>query len=184
MSSFGGDDLSREFITLSLVMLFFLVGVSVYQYIGGLGYTNYHFDRIVREVGGSFEFIDEGYARRVRVRPVKDVFSDIHRMSHHVVIADEKWGYMALSERNINKLIIEVLASDYDPTLRRDLLAILGRWKAGNFDRAHDDHNYVWEMLGGSIGEAKGFILKGYLPGPGRSGRGNKENRSIDRFVY
>jgi len=161
LSSFGGDDLSRGFITLSLVMLFILVGVFVYQYIGGLGYTNYHFDRIVREVDGGFAFIDADYARRVRLRPVRAVYSDIHKMSHHVVIADEKWGHKALSERNVNKLIIEVLASDYDPTVRGKLLAVLGRWKAGNFDLAHEDHNYVWEMLGGNIGEAKGVNYEG-----------------------
>ena len=151
----------RVIIAWFLTVLFVLAGAFFYHCFGGFGYTNYHFDRIVREVDGGFAFIDADYARRVRVRPVRAVYSDLHKMSHHVVIADEKWGHKALSERNVNKLIIEVLASDYDPTVRGKLLAVLGRWKARNFDLAHEDHNYVWEMLGGNIGEAKGVNYEG-----------------------
>lgn len=84
------------------------------------------------------------------------IFETIHRMANEVVIADKKWGRIGMNEKNINTVTVQVLASDMAKERKMELLRILGLWKQGDFRGAHHDHNYVWELLGGTVGKATG----------------------------
>lgn len=84
------------------------------------------------------------------------IYTDIHHMSHHVVIADEKWGFRDLTLENIDKLRKELDGIAGHDAVKEDLYDILERWKNGDFTRAHHDHNYVWRKLGGTVGKATG----------------------------
>ena len=84
------------------------------------------------------------------------IYSDIHHMSHNVVIADEKWGYRDLTLENIDKLNTELDGIEGQDAIKEDLYEILERWENGDFSRAHHDHNYVWRKLGGTVGKATG----------------------------
>lgn len=84
------------------------------------------------------------------------VYTDIHHMSHNVVIAEDKWGYKDLTLENIEKLIDKVTMIEDHEKVKKEVIAILTRWQNGDFSRVHFDHNYVWGKLGGTVGRAKG----------------------------
>lgn len=123
------------------------------------GVSNQEFERLVD--------LDGRAARNPEViemapsRPIKDVWQDIHKMSHHVIVAEVKWGYKDLTEENINGLIIEILAADYPAAEKQPLQDILIRWKNGDFSQADRDHNFVWGRLNGNIGQATGVDWDG-----------------------
>lgn len=84
------------------------------------------------------------------------IIDTIHKMANEVVIADKKWGRIEMNEKNINTVTVQVLASYMAKERKTELLRILGLWKQGDFRGAHHDHNYVWELLGGTVGKATG----------------------------
>lgn len=84
------------------------------------------------------------------------VIEAIHQMSHQKAQANEKWGAIPLTHERINRLIKIVKKNEYynDYTY----LEILNRWAKGDFSKADEDHNTVWNMLAGTRGEAEGLL--------------------------
>lgn len=77
----------------------------------------------------------------------------IHHMSHQKVYADVKWGRLEITDERIDRLIEVVETNDYrHGSLYLD---ILRRWEAGDFSKAVEDHNSIWRLQGGTIGEAQ-----------------------------
>ncbi|WP_461206721.1 DUF6241 domain-containing protein [Clostridium sp. DL1XJH146] len=93
--------------------------------------------------------------KNITIREEKLLYEDIHRMANTLIIAEDGkiWGKDTITDEKCNTLIIEITASDYDDKER--LLSILNRWKEDDFSEGVDDHNYVWNRLGGTIGRAK-----------------------------
>ncbi|WP_456275807.1 DUF6241 domain-containing protein [Bacillus sp. AK128] len=97
-------------------------------------------------------------------KPVEELFpfgmkenqiqTAIHFMSHQKVKAEEKWGAIRITPERINRLkeIIETNQKDYKHASL--YLSILNRWDNGDFSRADDDHNAIWKLQNGNIGEA------------------------------
>ncbi|WP_216830753.1 DUF6241 domain-containing protein [Alkalihalobacterium elongatum] len=81
-----------------------------------------------------------------------EVQKAIHHMSHQKVAANKKWGHKRITEERIERLIEVVEANNY--TYRNTYLDILKRWKAGDFRQAVEDHNRIWRIQGGTVGEA------------------------------
>ncbi|MFB9986566.1 DUF6241 domain-containing protein [Bacillus benzoevorans] len=82
----------------------------------------------------------------------------IHHMSHQKVKADKKWGQLQITPERIDRLIkvVQVNEQEYDyPSL---YINILNRWKENDFSSAVSDHNKLWEIQGGNIGEAKRLL--------------------------
>jgi Family of unknown function (DUF6241) len=82
----------------------------------------------------------------------------IHLMSHQKVEADEKWGSLQISDARIQRLIevIEMNKNQYDHAYV--YLDILNRWMEDDFSKADQDHNAIWRLQGGTIGEATGVL--------------------------
>ncbi len=82
----------------------------------------------------------------------------IHKMSHQKVIADTKWGFYEITDERIDWLL-ESLEITYDALndgkIYRDILT---KWKNDDFSRVDQDHNAIWHLQGGSIGEATGIL--------------------------
>ncbi|TES47887.1 DUF6241 domain-containing protein [Shouchella lehensis] len=78
----------------------------------------------------------------------------IHYMSHGLVEAEQKWGKIQLTEERIEWLldIATVRADEFTHGSRYE--QILLRWHEGDFSQAVEDHNFVWELWGGTIGKA------------------------------
>lgn len=82
----------------------------------------------------------------------------LHKMSHQKVVADTKWGFYLITDDRIDWLL-ESLGVTYESLdegkIYRD---ILNKWKDGDFSRVDQDHNAIWKLQGGSIGEATGIL--------------------------
>jgi len=82
----------------------------------------------------------------------------IHSMSHEKVIAEHKFGLISMAPERIVRLI-DVIETNYNEYEHSDLyLDILNRWNAGDFTVADKDHNAIWELQGGGVGEATGVL--------------------------
>lgn len=77
-------------------------------------------------------------------------------MSHQKVSAKDKWVFYEMHPERINWLLegleeVEIKRAEvYEE--------ILERWKDGDFSQADKDHNTVWNILGGTKGEANGLL--------------------------
>ncbi|PPA71857.1 DUF6241 domain-containing protein [Jeotgalibacillus proteolyticus] len=83
----------------------------------------------------------------------------IHGMSHQKVKAKEKWGYYEIHPVRIQWLLEAVeesnnISSGNAATYK----AILQRWESGDFSQVDKDHNTIWRMQDGTIGEATGIL--------------------------
>ncbi|MFD0050679.1 DUF6241 domain-containing protein [Actinomycetes bacterium NPDC127524] len=82
----------------------------------------------------------------------------IHGMSHQKVISDEKWGFVPMTHQRINRLI-KVVHINKNKYKHEDVyLDILNRWKGNDFSKADEDHNAIWELQNGNVGEANGVM--------------------------
>ncbi|KAA0547178.1 hypothetical protein FZW96_14505 [Bacillus sp. BGMRC 2118] len=83
-----------------------------------------------------------------------EVQNAIHYMSHQKVYAEEKWGAIQITPERIRNLVASV--EQYKLSLKHgDLyLDILTRWSEGDFSKADHDHNEIWKLQNGTVGEA------------------------------
>ncbi|MBL4950920.1 DUF6241 domain-containing protein [Neobacillus sp. OS1-32] len=85
-----------------------------------------------------------------------EVIDIMHKMTHQKVKAEEKWGAVPMIPDTINQVYEIVRNSDFD--IKDDLLAILEKWKNGQFSEVVEDHNYFWRYQDGTIGKAYGKL--------------------------
>ncbi|MGR3766049.1 DUF6241 domain-containing protein [Rossellomorea sp. NS-SX7] len=80
----------------------------------------------------------------------------IHAMSHQKVQAKEKWSFFKITDERIDFLLnqLEVNKFEHEDLYR----GILKSWKEGDFSDADTDHNRIWSLQGGTIGEATGVM--------------------------
>ncbi|MBU9720021.1 MULTISPECIES: DUF6241 domain-containing protein [Bacillaceae] len=90
--------------------------------------------------------------------PEHAVQNYIHWMSHQKIHADQKWGKMLITEERINRLleVVEVNEYRHEETYRDILL----RWQKGDFSKAVEDHNAIWRLQNGTIGEAERLLTE------------------------
>lgn len=82
----------------------------------------------------------------------------IHSMSHQKVKAKQKWGRILITQERI-AVMIETAENNQDEWEHADIyLDILNRWYEGDFSKADEDHNAVWELQGGNVGKAHGLL--------------------------
>lgn len=86
------------------------------------------------------------------------VMAMMHKMTHQKVIASEKWGIIQMNQESISKTKQLLLASDFNS--KEELLEMISRWEKGQFDQVDEDHNFIWELQGGSIGRATGILTE------------------------
>jgi Family of unknown function (DUF6241) len=86
----------------------------------------------------------------------KEILNYMHGMSHQKVVAEEKWIHYEMTNERIQFLISIVENGNYkNGELFMD---ILQRWAEGDFQRADKDHNKIWSLQGGNVGEATGVM--------------------------
>jgi hypothetical protein len=86
------------------------------------------------------------------------IIEHMHKMANARIIAvdGEVWGEEPMDPEVINGLLLAAKAYEHDPsnTWAPDAIEILERWKTGDFSKCVEDHNYVWGLLDGTVGEA------------------------------
>jgi hypothetical protein len=87
-----------------------------------------------------------------------EVQSAIHHMSHQKVEAEKKWGAILITQERVQRLYDVVLANEAEYEHSQKYLQILERWLEGDFSKAVNDHNAIWTLQGGNVGEATGLL--------------------------
>lgn len=82
------------------------------------------------------------------------IIQDMHEMTHQKVEADQKWGAIPMIPDTINQVYNVVDSSSFD--YKDVLMEMLERWKKRDFSDIVADHNRLWTMQNGNIGEATG----------------------------
>jgi Family of unknown function (DUF6241) len=80
----------------------------------------------------------------------------IHAMSHQKVEAEEKWSFYKMTDDRIQFLLDQLEVEDYE---HEDLYrTILLKWQEDDLSSVDDDHNEIWNLQGGTVGEATGIL--------------------------
>lgn len=90
--------------------------------------------------------------------PEHDVQSAIHGMSHQKVHAEDKWGFLPMTQERIERLIVVVEANKKSYNKPETYLKILNRWSKSDFSQADFDHNLIWDLQDGTVGRAYGTL--------------------------
>ncbi|WP_186575787.1 DUF6241 domain-containing protein [Aquibacillus kalidii] len=100
------------------------------------------------------------FGDKIGLSELNDAFYQdyLHKMSHQKVVASDKWGFYLITNERINWLLDGLSKTELD---HEDLYnRILTRWSEGDFTIADQDHNAVWQLQGGNIGEATGVLTE------------------------
>ncbi|SES65996.1 hypothetical protein SAMN05216389_101289 [Oceanobacillus limi] len=104
-------------------------------------------------------FAEEGlnpFGQSTAMNELTDTFYQeyLHGMSHQKVKADAKWGFYEIHPERINWLLagLNEVELEHEDVYR----GILEKWDKGDFTTADLDHNAIWRLQGGTIGEATG----------------------------
>lgn len=92
------------------------------------------------------------------VKNEKEFLSRMHKMANTVIVPEdgEVWGRIEITNEQCNGMILTAKASDFK--YKDKYVEILERWKKGDYSKAVEEHNFVWNLLGGTKGKAKAVI--------------------------
>lgn len=90
-------------------------------------------------------------------KKIQDV---LHKMTHQKVVAKEKWGAIEMTEEHI-KTVSEIVEQNKNTLHSYNAYRkVLDKWLKGDFEAIDDDHNAIWSLQGGTVGEALGIASK------------------------
>lgn len=86
----------------------------------------------------------------------QEIVRDIHYMSNSLIQAGDNqvWGTEEVSKANIEKVLSKLDQVPVNAKTKK-LREIVLRWQQGDFSQIVEDHNFVWDLLGGTVGWAK-----------------------------
>lgn len=87
-----------------------------------------------------------------------DVQAAIHGMSHQKFQAEDKWGFLPLTQDRVTRLIEVVEENKLSYESAETFLRILTRWSNNDFSQADKDHNAIWNLQDGTVGRATGLL--------------------------
>lgn len=88
----------------------------------------------------------------------KHIRNYIHKMSHQKITADAKWGFYLITNERIDWLLDGLEKTDEELKNKDIYKDILKRWRAGDFSKVDQDHNAIWRLQDGTIGQAEGIM--------------------------
>ncbi len=87
----------------------------------------------------------------------------IHWMSHQKVKAEDKWGFYEITNERIDWLLSALEETEHQIVYYAQYKDILMKWKNLDYSTIVEDHNFVWEKLGGldeGGGKATGILTE------------------------
>ncbi|MEY2196953.1 DUF6241 domain-containing protein [Neobacillus sp. BF23-41] len=90
--------------------------------------------------------------------PEIEIAQIMHEMTHQKVVSedDQKWGAIPMCNDTIMQVYNYIWKSNYPKEDKDYYLAILDKWKQGDFSNVVSDHNEIWTEEGGTVGYAVG----------------------------
>ncbi|PYZ99078.1 hypothetical protein CR205_11120 [Alteribacter lacisalsi] len=147
-----------------MIVFFTAIGYGTYFWLGSQeasGIDTSIIAEVEEEIGGPIvveELIDMPTEDEVAERFPLDMRESqmqrhIHHMSHQKIYASDKWGpSLMITDKKLDRLLEVVEANEY--TYVGVYRGILTRWRNGDFSTAVEDHNRIWQMKDGTVGEA------------------------------
>ena len=86
----------------------------------------------------------------------ENIQTALHEMAHQKTKAEQKWGYIFITQERIESLL-EIINSN-DVAQKNTYVDILERWKQGEYEKVDVDHNKIWKLQSGNLGEGKGIM--------------------------
>ncbi|MES5866639.1 DUF6241 domain-containing protein [Bacillus cereus group sp. RP32] len=86
----------------------------------------------------------------------ENIQTALHEMAHQKTKADQKWGYIFITQERIESLLDIVKSNDL--VQGNTYADILERWKQGKYEKIDSDHNKIWKLQSGNLGEGKGVM--------------------------
>lgn len=90
------------------------------------------------------------------IKTDQGILQFMHEMTHQKVEADEKWGFRPMNDTTILMLIERLEKGEF--SYKHELIEIATRWSIGDFSVVDEDHNYIWQLQGGTVGKATGIL--------------------------
>ncbi|WP_432355831.1 DUF6241 domain-containing protein [Sporosarcina sp. A2] len=88
-----------------------------------------------------------------------DLQEAIHAMSHQKVKASPKWTSILMTPERIDRLLQLVNENEERYKKNHSLyVEILQRWSLEDFSIVDQDHNAIWNLQNGTIGQATGIL--------------------------
>lgn len=164
----NGGVMKKTILTLSIIIAVLGIGVGTY-YIGKL--LNEPSDEEIQEAQKQIEEqfqtaevempeeeklnLLERFPDNLKESEIQEI---IHGMSHQKVRADLKWGNYQITQERVARLLEVAILNQETYQNGKTYVNILEKWEEGNFSQADKDHNAIWAILGGSVGEATGLL--------------------------
>lgn len=135
------------------------ISISIILFLGGLVYFIYNLfrtDVVDNPTPAQQAVINTDYNSASTISKPKDLnslYTDMHEMANTKIVArdGEIWGLEPMTKGNID--ILKQAVKDLNIN-DNGINEILDRWSKQDFTKCVDDHNYVWNKLDGTIGEA------------------------------
>ena len=84
----------------------------------------------------------------------REMEETIHFMTHGLVRAEQKWGEVEITEDRIERLLYVAERNADTYKHGNQYVEMLNRWNDGDFSKAVRDHNFIWDLWGGTVGKA------------------------------
>lgn len=110
-------------------------------------------DERVEEIANLNPFGDDLTPEKIDIGRTQDY---IHKMSHQKIRADVKHGFYEITDERIDWLLEAVRLHDFPQKSLYE--GILVRWQEGDFSQVVEDHNSIWRLQDGEIGQATGTL--------------------------
>jgi len=132
-------------ITIGVITLVSIVGIIIYT--KGLIVINKNMDKVVKYVNKGKDNAKDGHRNYI--------FNTMHKIANSKIVAKDGliWGEIQPTQAVVDGLIKDVNNTGYED--KNYLLEILNRWKNDDFSKCVEEHNYLWNKLGGEVGKAK-----------------------------
>jgi hypothetical protein len=160
----GTNDMKKFFIKKTIIIS--TIAISIALIIGAYFLINHFIDKIsgnleAKRNQNQIETINRELTKEplTGLKPADyysetNIFDIMHRMANTKIIArdGEIWGRLEMDKDRIQTLKETSEKIDYPD--REYLLETLSKWEKGDFSQCVEEHNYFWNKLGGTIGEA------------------------------
>ncbi len=104
---------------------------------------------------GNYSLPNSGFNKNFKWTD-ENIQTALHEMTHQKTKADQKWGYIFITQERIESLLDIVNSNDL--VQRSAYIDILERWKQGKYEKVDADHNKIWKLQSGNLGEGKGIM--------------------------
>ncbi|WP_426940517.1 PRK06770 family protein [Bacillus mycoides] len=104
---------------------------------------------------GNYSLPNSGFNKNFKWTD-ENIQTALHEMAHQKAKADQKWGYIFITQERIESLL-EIINSN-DVAQKSTYVDILERWKQGKYEKVDVDHNKIWKLQSGNLGEGKGVM--------------------------